>query len=150
MDSLDEKLEGYSWPLLEQAARFELGHVLNSAVIDAIAPLQIGELGPHHAGLWECDLSDESLIWSGGVYDIFGVERGSPMTRPDALACYSEDSRVKVERLRSHALQHRHGFTIDVEIRAAAVGKVRRVRVIGAPSPETGCPTRLRGLKLAL
>lgn len=85
---------GQIWPLAEEAGRFELGHILNCAVIDALEPSHIGALGVYHAGLWECDLSNQSLIWSGGVYDIFGFERGSPITRPAALACYSEVSRA--------------------------------------------------------
>ena len=139
-----------TWLLGEQSARFDLGHVLNSAVIDALAPSRIGELGLHHAGLWECDLSHESLIWSGGVYDIFGLERGITVTRNEALACYREESRAKLERLRSYALQHMVGFTIDVEIRPAALREFRRMRLIAAPMFEQNRATRLHGLKLAL
>jgi hypothetical protein len=139
------------WPLREQARRFELGHILNSAVIDAITPSRVGELGIHHAGLWECDLADQSLVWSGGVYDIFGLERGAAVTRPQALACYSDDSRVRLEHLRSHAILHRCGFTIDVEIRAAAVGELRCCRLIGAAvCDDAGRATRIRGLQLTL
>jgi hypothetical protein len=139
-----------TWALGEHARRFDLGHVLNCAVIDAIKPRKIGELSIHHAGLWECDLRDGSLIWSGGVYDIFGLERGTQVTREQALACYTEDSRAKLERLRSYALRHQKGFTLDIEIRVAAVGELRRVRLIGAPVREQNDAPKLHGLKLAL
>lgn len=139
-----------TWLLREHNHRFDLGHVLNCAVIDAIPPCHIGELGMYHAGLWEYDLRENSLIWSGGVYDIFGFERGSPITRQEALACYTDDSRAKVESLRAYALNHLCGFTIDVEIRAAAVGEVRQVRLIGAPILEQDKVAKLSGLKLAL
>ena len=139
-----------SWPLWEQAKHFELGHVLNSAIADAITPVELGELGIHHAGLWECDLADSSLIWSGGVYDIFGLPRGSAISRPDAIAFYSDESRLKLERLRAYAIRNRRGFTLDVEIKAAAIGARRTVRIIAAPVCDGDRPMRLHGLKLIL
>ena len=149
MTTLPEALAlNHSWPVWEQALHFELGHVLNCAVTDAIEPPKVGALGLHHAGIWECDLADESLIWSGGVYDIFGLERGSPIGREQALAHYCEHSRAKLERLRAHAIRHRRGFTLDIEVRAAAVGEVRTVRLITAPVCEGNRVVRLHGLKL--
>ena len=145
-----ERALALNWPLTEQARHFELGHVLNSAATHAVMPTAIGALGTHHAGLWECDLSDDSLIWSGGVYDMFGLERVTCVTRVQALAHYTEDSRAKLERLRAHAIRHELGFTIDVEIRAAAVGDVRHVRLIGAPVFEGCTAVRLHGVKLLL
>jgi PAS domain-containing protein len=136
------------WPLLEQPRHFDLGHVLNSSVIDAIAPARLGGLSVHHSGVWQCDLSDDRLTWSGGVYDIFGLERGALVRREQAVAHYSEESRAKLERLRSHAIAHRLGFTIDVEIDAAAVGERRLVRVIAAPVCEGDRVVRLHGVKL--
>ncbi len=36
-------------------------------------------------GVWECDLSDESLVWTDVVYDIFDLPRGStPILRGGA------------------------------------------------------------------
>jgi hypothetical protein len=139
----------HSWPLWEQAGHFELGHVLNSAITDAIEPATTGELGLHHAGCWECDLSDNSLIWSGGVYDIFGLSRDAPLTREQSIAFYCEDSRSKLERLRAYAIKHRRGFTIDVQIRAA-VGGDRAMRIIGAPVSVGDRAVRLHGLKLVI
>lgn len=141
---------GLSWPLRDQSKYFDLGHILNSAVVEAIAPVQIGAVGSQHAGLWECDLSSETLIWSGGVYDMFGLERGTPVSRELALSHYSEDSRAKLERLRTHAIRSNRGFTIDIEIRAAAVGMSRHLRIIGAPVYEGEVAVKLHGLKLIL
>lgn len=138
-----------SWPLLEQSRHFELGTVLNSAITDAIAPRQIGELGVHHAGCWECDLRDNSLTWSGGIYDIFGLPRGVPIRREESVTFYSEESRAKMEQLRAYAIRHKRGFTLDVEIRPA-VGESRWVRLIGAPVNAEGPPTHLHGLKLII
>ena len=138
----------HSWPLWEQPRQFELGHILNCAVTDALEPSHVGALGIHHAGLWECNLNDNSLIWSGGAYDIFGLNRGAQITREQSLAHYSERSRASLEQLRSYAIRHKRGFTLDVEIHAAAVGDRRWVRVIGAPVCDEGRVVRLHGLKL--
>ena len=146
----DPELLGRAWPVCDLEAHFDLGHLLNCGVADAIEPTQVGALGPHHAGLWECDLVTGKLIWSGGVYDMFGLERGAPVSREFALAHYSEDSRARLENLRSHAIRHRHGFTLEAEIRAAAVGSVRRIRIIGVPVYEEGVAVRVHGLKLII
>jgi PAS domain-containing protein len=137
----------HSWPIFEQARHFDLGSVLSCAVTDIVEPAQVGALGLHHAGLWECDLSDNSLIWSGGVFDIFGLPRGSRVTRDEAVALYCENSRAAMERLRAHAIKHQRGFTLDVEINPVTGGR-RWIRLIGAPVCEGGRAVRLHGLKL--
>ena len=40
----------HSWPLDDQPRRFELGLILNCGVTDIIEPMEVGELGVHHAG----------------------------------------------------------------------------------------------------
>lgn len=138
-----------TWPLWEQRRHFELGHVLNSAVTDLLKPCRTGEIGLHHAGCWECDLSDDSLIWSGGVYDIFGLPRWARVSREEAVALYCEESRAVMERLRAYAIKHRRGFTLDAEVRPASGGK-RWMRLIAAPECIGERAVRLHGLKLAL
>lgn len=139
----------HSWPLSEQARHFDLGHVLNCAVTDLVIPAVPGGLGLHHVGCFECDLADDSLTWSGGVYDIFGLPRGASLTRDEAVSFYCEESRAKLERLRSYAIKHRRGFTLDVEI-APAVGGRRWMRLIAAPICAGGRSARLQGLKLII
>lgn len=139
----------HTWPLFERPRQFELGHLLNSAIIDILEPEQIGALNLHHAGCWECDLSDNSLTWSGGVYDIFGFRRDTKVTREQSVVHYGADSRAKMEHLRAYSIRHRRGFTVDVEIRAA-VGETRWMRLIGAPICEGDRVVRLHGVKLAI
>jgi len=98
-----------AWPLDQGARRFDLGLLINCFLTDALQPQAIGALANHHAGLWDCDLKDQSLIWSGGVYDLFGLQRDLPVTRDQAVAHYSEDSRAKLERFRSAAIQDHLG-----------------------------------------
>lgn len=143
-------LAHHSWPLNEQPRRFELGAILNSAAVDVAAPKMVGEIGTHHAGCWECDLADNSLVWSGGVFDLFGLPRASSVTRDDAVKIYAEESRAKMEALRSHAIRHGRGFTLDIEIRPASGGGERWFRLITAPVLVGGKVVKLHGLKLAL
>ena len=149
MTQLDSIALEKSWPLWERPRHFELGHVLNCAVTDIIQPAEVGGLNVHHAGCWECDLSDNSLTWSGGVYDIFGLPRDLDISREGAIGYYSEDSRAKMERLRAHSIKHRRGFTLDIEVRSA-VGENRWVRLIAAPVCVAGRTVRLHGLKLII
>jgi PAS domain-containing protein len=138
-----------SWPLSEQSRHFDLGLVLNSAVTDIIGPPEVGALGIHHSGCWECNLADNSLTWSGGIYDIFGLPRGSPVSRDEAVSIYSKESRASLEKLRSYAIREARGFTLDVQIRPA-VGGTRWVRIIAAPICQDGKTVRLHGLKLII
>lgn len=138
-----------SWPLLERPLQFDLGYVLEAGV-DEIASLpHERELARHSVGWWECDLTDNTISWSTRVYDIFGLERGSAVSRDDAAAMYCEGSRAAMERLRAYAIKHRRGFTLDAEI-APVNGERRWMRLIGAPVSENGAVVRLQGLKLIL
>lgn len=139
----------HSWPLWEQPRHFDLGCILNCAVTDAIEPTALGALGLHHAGLWECDLSNNSLVWSGGVYDLFGFPRGLVVSRAETLSCYREHSRAALERLRAHAIRHKRGFTLDVQI-DSAVGECRSMRLIAAPVCQGEKVVRLHGLKMLI
>lgn len=140
----------HSWPLYERARHFELGCLLSSAAIDVAGPAEVGQLALLHAGCWDCDLANDSLTWSGGVYDIFGLPRGAKVSRDEAVALYCEESRAAMERLRSYAIKHKRGFTLDVEIRPAAGGGQRWVRLIGVPVSEGDRAMRLHGLKLII
>jgi PAS domain-containing protein len=135
----------HSWPLFEWERRFELGCLLE---VEPALPASLDEqaLARRGVGLWECDLSDNALSWSAGVYDIFGLPRGSAVRREEAVALYAEDSRARMERLRAYAIKHRRGFTIDVEIRPA-LGSPRWMRLIAAPVCDGARVLRLTGLK---
>lgn len=149
MTYFDPIVLDHTWPLFEQPKHFELGHVLNCAVTDLIQPLEVGALNFHHVGCWECDLSDNSLTWSGGVYDIFGLPRKKEITREESVAYYCEESRAKMERLRAHSIKHGRGFTLDIEIRSA-IGENRWVRLVAAPVRIADRTVRLQGLKLII
>lgn len=139
----------HSWPLTEQSRQFELGSILSSVVTDLIAPVTVGELGLHHAGCWECDLDDDTLTWSGGVFDIFGLPRDTSISRAVTIGFYEEGSRAAMERLRTYAIKHRRGFTLDARIHSA-VGETRWMRLIAAPICKDNRTVQLTGLKIII
>lgn len=142
----------HSWPLDERARYFALGQVHGASGLDRIAEAWglARPLTGHALGRWECDLADGNrLCWSDAVYDIFGIARGAAVERDEVAALYCEESRAAMERLRAHAIRHRRGFTIDVEIQPV-VGKRRWMRLIAAPMCDGEQVVRLEGLKFRL
>lgn len=97
-------------------------------------------------GLWECRLPDDTLTWSGQVYDFFDMPRGHSLERSDILKCYSEASLHELSRLRSKAISDGNGFTYDAEI-TTCQGNVRWLRITATVELEDGVPVRIFGLK---
>lgn len=96
---------------------------------------------------WECDLSDDSLSWSDGVYDLFGLERGTPVTRETILAMYSAESREELGRLRTTAIAEHGSFTFEAKIRRPD-GQLRWMRVTADVEAENGVARYLYGTKI--
>lgn len=140
----------HSWPLFERARHFDLGWVDRHGVrpppgasADMAAQPRSG------VGVWQCDLINDSLTWSPTVYDLFGIPRGAALSRDETVALYGEGSRAAMERLRAHAIAHRRGFTLDIEIHPAAA-RTRWLRLIAAPVCEDDIVVGLHGLKCLL
>ena len=85
----------HSWPLFEQHQRFDLGSLLDEPG-DALLALDRHPelLAARGIGLWECDLSDNRLSWTDGVFDLFGLPRGAALDRDEIAALYAEPSRA--------------------------------------------------------
>lgn len=96
---------------------------------------------------WECDLASGAIRWSPGVYDLFGLPRGSPITREAALAMYTPESQVLLEQVRSSTIAAKGSFTIDLEIRRLD-GALRKMRLTADIDCRNGAPSRLYGTKL--
>ncbi|WP_022682464.1 hypothetical protein [Sphingobium bisphenolivorans] len=133
----------HSWPLY--ALREHLAPVL---LDDRLARNQEA-LAERGLGLWHCTLANDSLRWTSGVYDIFGLERGSDIPRERAVACYTPDSAQAMETLRAYAIRHRRGFTLDVDILPADGGRCA-MRLIAAPIVEGNQVVALHGVKQLL
>jgi diguanylate cyclase (GGDEF)-like protein len=97
-------------------------------------------------GVWECDLSDESLAWTDVVYDIFDLPRGSTPIREEALACYPEESVRELTKRRSKAIEDRTGFSLDAEI-ITFKGNRRWIRITATVESVDGVAVRIFGMK---
>jgi diguanylate cyclase (GGDEF)-like protein len=97
-------------------------------------------------GVWQCDLADNSLQWTNGVYDLFEIERGTQVTRELSLSCYTEASRRQMEAARAHAIATCTDFALTVEI-ITARGNHRWMRLTGAVESRNGVATRIFGMK---
>lgn len=97
-------------------------------------------------GIWECDLATDALIWTDGVYDLFGLPRGTPVTRNLCLTLYGEESRREMEALRRRAETDGIGFTLDILIHPPQGGE-RWVRLTADVEMQEGRPVRLFGTK---
>ena len=146
----------HSWPLTERQDRFALGTLLPiGSSLDTGAPALLRSfedpavLAAYSVGRWSCTLASGALHWSGAVYDLFGFPQGASVTRAEALAVYTEESRAAVERLREHAIRHRRGFTIDVELRPHDRAS-RWMRLIAEPVVVDGQVATVTGLKIAI
>lgn len=130
----------HSWPL------YDLRDHLAPVVLDhRIAGNEVA-LAERGLGLWHCNLTDNSLSWTQGVYDIFGLAPGSFVPRLLSVSLYAHDSREAMERLRAYAIRHQRGFTLDVDIHRPD-GSDCAMRLIAAPILKDGGTVALHGVK---
>jgi diguanylate cyclase (GGDEF)-like protein len=97
-------------------------------------------------GVWECNLDGNALRWTDGVYDLFELPRGSPITREMALRFYEPESRAAMEALRAKAIYESGGFSLDAQI-ITAKGNRRWMRLTASVERENGIPIRIFGMK---
>jgi diguanylate cyclase (GGDEF)-like protein len=97
-------------------------------------------------GAWSCNLADERLSWTSGVYELFGLPPETAIDRRETLAMYIEESRATLERLRGAAIATRGSFTLDAQIRRAD-GAPRWMRVNGEVVCQADGTRLLHGMK---
>lgn len=97
-------------------------------------------------GAFECDLDDENLRWTDGVFALFGVERDVLLDRRDIVTLYDEESRETLHRLRSHAIATRGSFQMEARI-VRPDGEARWLRIHAAVRCEAGRAIQLYGMK---
>ncbi|MDQ0320992.1 diguanylate cyclase (GGDEF)-like protein/PAS domain S-box-containing protein [Pararhizobium capsulatum DSM 1112] len=97
-------------------------------------------------GIWECTLPEETITWTDTVYELFGLEPRSPLTRGATVALYAPESRKKLTEIRSAAIRDGEGFTLDAEI-ITAKGDRRWIRITAIVERQDGIPVRLFGMK---
>lgn len=121
---------------------------MRATPIKAVADLMTAtsEAPPTLPAMWECDLADDSLRWSPGVFDLFGLSRGMPIERPAVVNQYTPASRAELDRLRSHAIATCGSFTFEAEIRRTD-GTPRWIRIMADVVTRDGRATHLYGSK---
>ena len=97
-------------------------------------------------GIWECDLTTETLHWSAGTYDMFDISRGAPLVRKQTLTCYPAHSLKMLEAIRSRAIARRESFNLDAEI-LTGKGHRRWIRITAMVDCAGDRPRRLFGIK---
>lgn len=97
-------------------------------------------------GIWACRLPSQTLVWSDGVYDLFELPRGVPVTRDMTLAMYLPESRREMEAVRREAIQTRGDFTFDAQI-VTAKGNPRWIRITAAVESRGGDAVSIFGMK---
>jgi diguanylate cyclase (GGDEF)-like protein len=97
-------------------------------------------------GIWECTLPDETITWTDTVYELFGLEPRSPLTRDATVALYTPESRRKLTEARNAAIKDGDGFTLDAQINCAT-GELRWIRITAIVERQDGVPVRLFGMK---
>ncbi len=96
---------------------------------------------------WQCDLTDNSLTWTDGVYDLFGLPRGSMPDRAATVEMYLPESRAELDRLRSAAIAELGSFTFEAQI-CRTDGAFRWIRITADVVCENGQARYLYGTKV--
>lgn len=97
-------------------------------------------------GAWECALAADQLTWTDGVYDLFGLARGSTLHRPSIVDLYHDASRAEMERLRANLIRTGKGFVLDARVMTAD-GASRWMRLSANIAYEHDRPFRIFGAK---
>lgn len=95
---------------------------------------------------WQCDLATEELRWTNGVFDLFGIARGTAVDRRSTLEMYMPESRALLGRLRSAALDTCGSFTFEAQIRRLD-GEQRWMRLSADVQKRNGKAVVLYGTK---
>ena len=111
-----------------------------------VDPLIDRAMASAKVGAWSCNLSDDRLSWTSGVYDIFGLPRGTAFDRRETLDLYTEESRDALERLRNEAIARGGSFTLDAQVNRPD-GETRWMRIHGEMVRPVGSAPILHGLK---
>lgn len=93
-------------------------------------------------GVWQCHLAGNTLTWSAGVYDIFGLPRGALLSRDRIVKQYADGSRDAMEEARAIAIETGTEFRLDAEI-LRADGQKRWMRLTASVQSANGLAVRL-------
>ncbi len=102
------------------------------------------------AGIWDYDAHSGALIWSDGMYPLYGVEQGSFVPSTDSFyALVHPDDRDSVRVFTREVLEtKRPDYRVEFRINNPKLG-LRWIMAIGRPIYDSGGrPVRLGGLNI--
>ncbi|OYX47677.1 MAG: hypothetical protein B7Y87_00005 [Sphingomonadales bacterium 32-64-22] len=111
-----------------------------------VDPLLDRAMASARVGAWSCNLSDNRLTWTTGVYDIFGLPHETAVDRRQVLDFYTEESRDELERLRSEAIDQGGSFILDAQVKRPD-GEMRWMRIHAEMVRPADAAPILHGLK---
>lgn len=97
-------------------------------------------------GAFECDLHDDTLQWTDGVFALFGFDRNNRLDRRETLALYTPPALDALEQARSAAIMARSTFELEAQI-IRPDGVQRWLRIRAGVRSANGRATHLYGLK---
>ena len=126
--------------------RDEADHVSEPHWAEVYARLYDQALGRARIGAWECNLETERLIWTAGVYGLFGYPMDSALRRANVVDLYMPESRRNMEIARAEVIRSGRAVSLDAEIRTWD-GEKRWMRLTINAVRENGRPVRIFGCK---
>ncbi len=122
--------------------------ILDEAALERSEPRLKLALQATGGGVWDWDFTTGKAWWSDEMYDLSGVERGSPVELEVSLARVHDEDRELVHQAMSRAIAERTGFQTEVRICHPVLGE-RWVATVGRPVRDgAGQVTRLVGITL--
>ena len=127
----------------ELEAEIEKGRIAQEALARSEADLKmVQEVAV--VGGWSLDLRTNELTWTNGVYDVFGLPRGTPLDYEKFLSFVHPDDAEYVNKSWNNALK---GAQYDIEHRILANGTVKWVREKARVEfSDSGVPLRGSGI----
>ncbi len=128
--------------------KLPVSQVLDEAVLERSEPRLKLALQAAGGGAWDWDFTSGKAWWSDEMYDLWGVEWGSPVELEPSLARVHQQDRELLRQALSKAIAERTGFQAEVRICHPVLGE-RWVATVGRPVRDgAGQVTRLVGITL--
>lgn len=103
--------------------------------------------GLANMGAWERDLTTGDYRWSDTLYEMHGIEHGTPITETTLRAFYSDSEWARLAKVVDRAYRDHSPYEIDLEYRTSQ-GQTRHARITSAVEfGQDGLPIRRFGLK---
>ena len=64
-------------------------------------------------GYWELDIQTNYIKWSKEVYNIYGLEESTVMTKIDGISYYEKHEQVRLMKMIEHSIKHKQKFSGD-------------------------------------